>query len=130
MVVNDHPIWTQKDIRLPRPPRMRGGSLHIFVAISDCLGDEGFPTALRVGATPVPIPNTEVKPHIGDGTAHVLRGRVARRWDLLERRPTLVGRRSFVQGLVPGGRPLFSYPLSGAQRGPVPEFKDRRKRDV
>ena len=92
--------------------------------------NQGFPTAFRVGATPVPIPNTEVKPHIGDGTAHVLRGRVARRWDLLERRPTSVGRRSFIQGLVPGGKPVFSYPLSGAQCGPVPEFKDRRNRHV
>ncbi len=28
-----------------------------------------FPTVHRVGATPDPISNSEVKPHIGDGTA-------------------------------------------------------------
>ena len=43
-----------------------------------------FPTVHRVGATPVPIPNTEVKPHFGDGTAGITCGRVARRWDLFE----------------------------------------------
>ena len=42
-----------------------------------------FPTVHRVGATPVPIPNTEVKPRIGDGTAGFTGGRVARRWDPL-----------------------------------------------
>ena len=42
-----------------------------------------FPTVHRVGATPVPIPNTEVKPHFGDGTARFTGGRVARRWDSL-----------------------------------------------
>src|SRR5262252_7206508 len=41
-----------------------------------------FPTAHRAGATPVPIPNTEVKPCFGDGTAGFPGGRVARRWDL------------------------------------------------
>ena len=30
---------------------------------------DGFPTVYRAGATPVPIPNTEVKPCFGDGTA-------------------------------------------------------------
>ncbi len=45
-----------------------------------------FPTVHRAGATPVPIPNTEVKPRFGDGTAGFPGGRVARRWDFLERR--------------------------------------------
>ena len=27
-----------------------------------------FPVAMRVGETPVPIPNTMVKPHTADGT--------------------------------------------------------------
>ena len=27
-----------------------------------------FPVAMRVGVTPVPIPNTMVKPHTADGT--------------------------------------------------------------
>ena len=49
---------------------------------------DGFPTVHRAGVTPVPIPNTEVKPRFGDGTAYFLGGRVARRWDLLERRPS------------------------------------------
>ena len=44
---------------------------------------QGFPTVHRAGATPVPIPNTEVKPRFGDGTAHFLCGRVARRWDFM-----------------------------------------------
>ena len=57
-----------------------------------------FPTVFRVGATPVPIPNTEVKPHIGDGTADFFRGRVARRWDLLERRQIQFWRRFFLYG--------------------------------
>jgi hypothetical protein len=39
-----------------------------------------------VGATPVPIPNTEVKPHFGDGTAGITCGRVARRWDSIRKR--------------------------------------------
>ena len=42
-----------------------------------------YPTAHGAGATPVPIPNTEVKPRIGDGTAGFPGGRVARRWDPL-----------------------------------------------
>ena len=29
---------------------------------------EKFPVAMRVGETPVPIPNTMVKPHTADGT--------------------------------------------------------------
>ena len=45
-----------------------------------------FPTVHRAGATPVPIPNTEVKPCFGDGTAGFPGGRVARRWDLSWRR--------------------------------------------
>ena len=49
---------------------------------------DGFPTVHRAGVTPVPIPNTEVKPRFGDGTAYFLGGRVARRWDLLGRRPS------------------------------------------
>ena len=48
----------------------------------DSIRRDGFPTVHRAGATPVPIPNTEVKPCFGDGTAHFLCGRVARRWDL------------------------------------------------
>ena len=57
-----------------------------------------FPTVFRVGATPVPIPTTEVKPHIGDGTADFFRGRVARRWDLLKRRQFQFWRRFFCMG--------------------------------
>ena len=38
-----------------------------------------FPGAHGDEATPVPIPNTEVKGVIGEGTAEVVRGRVARR---------------------------------------------------
>ena len=55
------------------------GSLHSSIFL---------PTAIGAGATPVPIPNTEVKPRIGDGTVRFLDGRVARRWDLLRRRRT------------------------------------------
>ena len=60
-----------------RVARLRGP------AIRERSRPDGFPTVHRAGVTPVPIPNTEVKPHFGDGTAHFLGGRVARRWDLL-----------------------------------------------
>ena len=36
-----------------------------------CRAVDGFPTVNRAGATPVPIPNTEVKPRFGDGTAEL-----------------------------------------------------------
>ena len=41
-----------------------------------------FPGDYSGGETPVPIPNTEVKPSSADGTSHVLSGRVGRRRDL------------------------------------------------
>ncbi len=37
-----------------------------------------FPGGYSGGETPVPIPNTEVKPSSADGTSHVLCGRVGR----------------------------------------------------
>ena len=43
-----------------------------------------FPGDYSGGETPVPIPNTEVKPSSADGTSHVLSGRVGRRRDLPE----------------------------------------------
>jgi len=43
------------------------------------------------GDTPVPIPNTEVKPSSADGTAEFLGGRVGRRRILLERGAHLSG---------------------------------------
>ena len=46
----------------------------------------GFPTVPRVGATPVPIPNTEVKPHFGDGTAEFPRWESSATVGPLERR--------------------------------------------
>ena len=55
------------------------GSRCAFIDISRF----GYPTVHGAGATPVPIPNTEVKPCFGDGTAGFPGGRVARRWDLL-----------------------------------------------
>src|SRR5678816_3433012 len=61
--------------------------------------DFGFPTVHRAGATPVPIPNTEVKPCFGDGTAGIPGGRVARRWDLLGRRRSIDRRRLLVWAL-------------------------------
>ncbi len=67
---------------------------------------DGFPTVHRAGATPVPIPNTEVKPRFGDGTAHFLSGRVARRWDLFGRRPERGEGRGF------GRRFYFGAPVS------------------
>jgi hypothetical protein len=41
-----------------------------------------FPGGFSGGETPVPIPNTEVKPSSADGTSHVLSGRVGRCRDL------------------------------------------------
>ena len=77
--------WAQKDIRLSmtaaRAAPARGGSQREPEASS---ANYGFPTVHRAGATPVPIPNTEVKPCFGDGTAGFPGGRVARRWDLSE----------------------------------------------
>ena len=52
---------------------------------------DGFPTVHRARATPVPMPNTEVKPGFGDGTADFFRGRVARRWDLYSKRRRVFG---------------------------------------
>ncbi len=54
--------WTQKAIRLSRP-RRNAREIDFNV----------FPTVRRAGATPVPIPNTEVKARFGDGTAGVPR---------------------------------------------------------
>ena len=42
-----------------------------------------FPGGYSGGETPVPIPNTEVKPSSADGTSHVLCGRVGRRRDFI-----------------------------------------------
>ena len=82
--------------------------------------DRVFPTVHRAGATPVPIPNTEVKPRFGDGTAHFLGGRVARRWDSLETaleagHTTGLGRRSSFRE-----RPSSRIPLPGARTGHPP----------
>jgi hypothetical protein len=78
-----------------------------------CFGTEqnrrhDFPTVHRVGATPVPIPNTEVKTYFGDGTAHFLCGRVARRWDSFAKpdQHTLVGLFAFR---------VRSYPKLGSE---------------
>ena len=47
-----------------------------------------FPGGHREDETPVPIPNTEVKGLIGEGTAGFARGRVARRRDFSPRGPS------------------------------------------
>ena len=57
-----------------RRPRKRGSLASLcfgrFRAIpGESRGTDDFPTVPRAGATPVPIPNTEVKPCFGDGTA-------------------------------------------------------------
>ena len=85
---------------------------------------EGFPTVHRAGATPVPIPNTEVKPRFGDGTAHFLGGRVARRWDFLGTAPEVrsddhFGRR-FLWRSVLRGDEAVDRSHSGADRPRYP----------
>ena len=37
--------------------------------LSRCQGHQNFPVAMRLGDTPVPIPNTMVKTQAADGTA-------------------------------------------------------------
>ena len=80
-----------------------------------------FPTVHRAGATPVPIPNTEVKPCFGDGTAGFPGGRVARRWDLFWRRRSRDRRRlSFGPALrSPTLGPLTIGPPDRSSRPPL-----------
>ena len=46
-----------------------------------------FPGDYSGGETPVPIPNTAVKPSSANGTSHVLCGRVGRCRDLMLTQP-------------------------------------------
>ena len=100
---------------------MRRGSLQLFrsqaveslaiggkIKTRSCGAESwrSFPTVLGVGATPVPISNTEVKPHIGDGTADFFRGRVARRWDPIWRHRARVRCRLFCCASVGAHRPF------------------------
>ena len=57
-----------------------------------------FPGDHGEDETPVPIPNTEVKGLIGEGTAGFARGRVARRRDLQPKDRTQVVRSFFYLG--------------------------------
>ncbi len=47
----------------------KGRALRVLGILSFDRSSTDFPTVPRAGATPVPIPNTEVKPCFGDGTA-------------------------------------------------------------
>ena len=57
-----------------------------------------FPGGHREDETPVPIPNTEVKGLIGEGTAGFARGRVARRRDFSPKGAEQTARPPFLFG--------------------------------
>src|SRR5262249_16396340 len=77
-----------------------------------------FPAVHRAGATPDPIPNSEVKPRFGDGTAGLTRWESSATAGFLETRPRRQqcrrGRRA-LSPRAPQGRPRPQLPL-----GPLP----------
>ena len=75
-----------------------------------------FPGGHGEDETPVPIPNTEVKGLIGEGTAGFARGRVARRRDFPEGpRASARGPSFFFRPNAPGPRPAETKTSSSAR---------------
>ena len=82
----------------------------------------GFPGGHRGEATPVPIPNTEVKGPIAEGTAGCACGRVGRRrvfWGPLTERSAAP---FFFCGTRPAGVGRHSVHRSGARRAVTPHL--------
>ena len=74
----------------------------------------------RIRVTPVPIPNTEVKPHTADGTAWETVWESRSLPALFVRKPASFGSRAFVLYLRPRHRYTVSHALHGAVLSALP----------
>ena len=82
-----------------------------------------FPGGYGGGETPVPIPNTEVKPSSADGTSHLLCGRVGRCRDFFYRpNPLKEGLGFLFFGLLDGFEVVFEVRIRRVEFDSFAEF--------